>query len=717
LETYRECLRDVLDVPGLIELLQGLHSRDMSLVEVETRTASPFASSLLFDYVATYMYEGDTPNAERRAAALSLDRDLLRELLGQEELRNLIDVDALDQVEADLQHRSVRSQATDRDGLADVLRRVGDLSLVEIRARVLDGLDADAMVKALVDERRAVKLRLGGEERWVAADDAGLYRDAFGAVPPGGLPAAFLESVERPTERLVARYARTHGPFTTADLRVRWSADPSSALAALETAGDLIRGELRPGGTEREWCDPEVLRRIRRASLAVLRKEIEATDQRALAAFLPSWQGIDRHPASGAGIDRLREMLVPLQGLALPADVWERDVLPRRVGAYSPVWLDQLCASGEVVWVGAGALGRNSGRVALYFREDAEILGPPTPPSVRGGVERPSLPEHDLLRERLATSPCFFTDFLAEIPLAPEQIQEALWDLVWAGEVTNDAFAPLRAPRLTLARAQKAGARRPGRAGTRFGSRRGSGAAAQVQGRWALVTSIFRSEVGAGGPDRRRTLAELLLERYGIVTREHVLAEGIPGGFSSLYDSLASLETLGVCRRGYFVEGLGGAQFALPGAVERLRATADRAEETAPVVLAATDPAQPYGAALPWPKRRDDSATSVDGGADRGRAVAGSKPARAAGAYVVLAGAEPVVYVDRGGRGIQVLVQREDPRLRPALEALAAFVTGDRRHKLSLERVDGEAVVGSDLESLLIEVGFRAGPRKLTLSA
>jgi ATP-dependent Lhr-like helicase len=700
LETYRECLRDVLDVPGLIELLQGLHSRDLSLVEVETRTASPFASSLLFDYVATYMYEGDTPNAERRAAALSLDRDLLRELLGQEELRDLIDADALDQVEADLQHRSERTRATERDGLADVLRRVGDLSREEVRGRVLAALDSDGMLSVLVDERRAVKLRIGGEERFIAADDAGLYRDAFGAVPPGGLPAAFLESVERPTERLVARYARTHGPFTTNDLRDRWGVDPTSALAALESAGDLVRGELRPGGSEREWCDPEVLRRIRRASLAVLRKEIEATDQRALAAFQPSWMGIDRHPASGAGIDRLREMLVPLQGLALPADVWERDVLPRRVGAYSPVWMDQLCASGEVVWVGAGALGRNSGRVALYFREDAEALGSPW---VRGGVERPDLPEHDLLRERLGTSPCFFSDFLAELPLAPEQIQEALWDLVWAGEVTNDAFAPLRAPRLTLARAQKSAmaARRGTRAGTRFGSRRGAGAAAQqVQGRWALTTSIFREAVEPGA--RRRTIAELLLERYGIVTREHVLAEGVPGGFSSLYDSLSSLETLGVCRRGYFVEGLGGAQFALPGAVERLRASADRADETPPVVLAATDPAQPYGAALPWPKRRDDER---------------AKPARAQGAYVVLAGAEPVIYVERGGRGIQVLVERADPRVRPALEALAAFVTADRKHKLSLERVDGEAVVGSDLETLLIEVGFRAGPRKLTLSA
>src|SRR4051794_3970079 len=617
LETYRECLRDVLDLPGLQELLGQLHRRELSLVEVETRTASPFASSLLFDYVATYMYEGDTPNAERRAAALSLDRDLLRELLGQDELRELIDADALDTVEADLQHRSERTQATDRDGLADVLRRLGDLSREEIRARVLEGIDADALLGHLVDERRAIALRVGGEPRFVAADDAGLYRDAFGAVPPGGLPAAFLESVEDPMERVLARYARTHGPFTTGDVRDRYGVDVTPALKGLERSGALLRGELRPGGTEREWCDPDVLRRVRRASLAVLRKEIEATDQRALGAFAPSWQGIDRHPAGGAGVDRLREVLVPLQGLALPADAWERDVLPRRCGAYSPTWMDELTASGEVVWVGAGALGRNSGRVALYFRDDAEAIGPPP---VRGGIEAPSDPEHEALRERLGRSPCFFTDFIAELPLTPEQVQEALWDLVWAAEVTNDAFAPLRAPRLTLARAQRAALERRGRAGTRFARRRGGGAAAQVQGRWSLTSTIFRNEPEPA--QRRRTIAELLLERHGIVTREHVLAEGIPGGFSSLYDALSDLETLGVCRRGYFVEGLGGAQFALPGAVERLRAQADRADEAPPVVLAATDPAQPYGASLPWPKRRDDEK---------------AKPARAAGAYVVLA--------------------------------------------------------------------------------
>ncbi|MGZ6672539.1 MAG: Lhr family helicase, partial [Solirubrobacteraceae bacterium] len=690
LETYRECLRDVLDLPGLTELLRGLHRRELNVVEVETPTASPFASSLLFDYVATYMYEGDTPNAERRAAALSLDRELLRELLGQEELRELIDPGALEQVELDLQHRSDRTRADSRDALADVLRRLGDLTDVEVADRVLAGLGPGAMLAQLEAERRAVRLRVGGEERWIAADDAGLYRDAFGAVAPSGLPEAFMADVDAPLEKIVGRFARTHGPFTTGELRDRYLVDPTSALTALERTGELVRGELRPAGSEREWCDPEVLRRLRRASLAVLRKEIEAADQRSLAAFLPSWQGVDRHPAGGAGVDRLREVLVPLQGLALPADVWERDVLPRRCGAYSPTWLDQLCASGEIVWVGAGALGRNSGRVALYFRDDVEAIGPPPNKS-----ERPDTPEHDLLRERLAQAPCFFTDLLAELSISPEQIQEALWDLVWAGEVTNDAWAPLRAPRLTLARAQRARDRtRPGR---RFGTRR-TGSQAQVQGRWSLTTPLFRAQVEPGA--RRRTLAELLLERYGIVTREQVLAEGIPGGFSILYDALGQLETLGVCRRGYFVEGLGGAQFALPGAVERLRSQrAD--EETPPIVLAATDPAQPYGAALPWPKRDEES----------------RRPQRVAGAYVVLAGAEPVLYVERGGKGVAVLVDAEDARLDPALEALARFVTSGRGRKLSLERVDGEPVVGSRWEARLIELGFRAGPRKLTLSA
>ncbi|HEX3873841.1 MAG TPA: DEAD/DEAH box helicase, partial [Solirubrobacteraceae bacterium] len=562
LETYRECLRDVLDVPGLVELLRSIRRRDVSLIEVETPRASPFASSLLFDYVANYMYEGDAPNAERRAAALALDRDLLRELLGQEELRELIDPGALAALEDDLQRRSARRRATGRDELHDILRTVGDLTDEEVADRVLEGVDHRAMLAELERERRVVLVRIGREPRWIAAEHAGLYRDAIGAAPPGGLPEAFLAEVDDAVGELCMRYARTHGPFTTDELGGRYSVDFRSALGALEALGGLVRGELRPAGSEREWCSPEVLQRLRRASLAALRSEIEAADRRTLGVFLPSWQGVDRHPRAGAGIERLREVLVPLQGLALPAEVWERDVLPRRLGAYSTTWIDQLCASGEVVWVGAprsgqgsGGLGRRGGRVAVYFRDDAAAIGPP--PGAGRGVG-PGEPDHELVRSRLGAGPCFFSDLIAELDVPPAALAEAVWDLVWAGEVTNDAWAPLRAPRLTLAPRASVGERAGRgsvRSGRRFASSARRGAGAQVQGRWSLTTALFEP-----APDpraRRRTQAELLLERYGILTRELVLAEGVTGGFAGLYDSLIELETLGVCRRGYFIEGLG----------------------------------------------------------------------------------------------------------------------------------------------------------------
>jgi ATP-dependent Lhr-like helicase len=744
LETYRECLRDVLDVPGLRELLRALHTREISLVEVETATASPFASSLLFDFLATYMYEGDTPSAERKAAALSLDRDLLRELLGQEELRELIDPTALARVEDDLQRRSEMTRATGRDDLHDVLRRVGDLNLAEVSERVLAGIDAAALLSELERERRAIRLRVAGEERYVAADEAGLYRDALGAVPPGGLPDAFLADVPDALRVLVARYARTRGPFATEEPRARYGVDVSAVLRELETTrsppAQLVRGELRPGGSGREWCDVEVLRRLRRASLAALRKEIEPADSRRLAAFLPSWQGIDRHAGAGAGIDRLREILVPLQGLALPAETWERDVLPRRAGAYSPSWLDSLCASGEIVWVGAGPLGR-SGRVALYFRDDAPAIGPPAAgASARASAPAPSAAEHELLRARLAQGPCFFGDLL-ELDAPAEALREALWDLVWAGEVTNDAWAPLRWPISDRSQPSAHVAGRPPRGegllGTvaplsrsrsghpplgrsRFGARSARSAQSLVQGRWSLTGPVFGAAGAAIGPERRRALAELLLERYGIVTREQVLAEGIKGGFALLYETFSNLETLGICRRGYFLEGMGGAQFALPGAVERLRATGVAAgAEGRALVLAAADPAQPYGAALPWPRR------NRAGAAER----QARRPARVAGAYVVTVAEQPALYVERGGRGLLTLVDApgvaatgptpgEPLRpLREALRALAEAVRAGRVPKLALERIDGDPAIGSSLERELVELGFHSGPRRLTLSA
>jgi ATP-dependent helicase Lhr and Lhr-like helicase len=685
LETYRECLRDVLDLPALADLLRKLHSRQLSLVEVETPTASPFASSLLFDYVATYMYEGDTPNAERRAAALALDRDLLRELLGQEELRELIDPEALEEVEAQLQHRTEAGRAGDRDALQQLLRNLGDLTPAECEERVAEGYSAKSMLEKLVAERRVAKVRVAGEERYIAAEDAGLYRDALGVPEPPGLPETFLEEHPDAMRALVRRYARTHGPFPTAQLAARYGVDPAPALRELESEGAMVRGELLPGGTEREWCDSEVLRRVRRASLARLRKEVEAADVRELARFLPSWQNVDAFRRTGAGLDRLREALVPLQGVALTPKVWEGDVLPRRLGAYSQSWLDELCTSGELVWIGAGALGRSDGRVALYFREDVRLAGPPP---ANAKLEPAKGEVHEAIRERLAAGPSFWLDLLADLDHPAEDIHNALWDLAWTGEVTNDAFAPLRAPRLRAVPPSE-------RQGRRFARRR-STAGAAVQGRWSMTAPIF---AGAPGPGARlRAQAELMLERYGIVTRETVLAEGIPGGFSTLYGELGNLELLGTSRRGYFVEGLGGAQFALPGAVERLRSLPER--DGSYLVLAATDPANPYGASLPWPK--------LEGG---------RRPSRTPGAHLLLRDGEPLVFIERGGRGLLRLQHFKGEELEEAMRALADAVVEGHLPKLAIEKLDGEPVIGSGHEESLIGAGFSRGPRKLTASA
>jgi ATP-dependent Lhr-like helicase len=651
LETYRECLQDVFDLPSLKRLLAGLRSRSIDHVDVETASSSPFSASLLFDYVATYMYEDDTPPAERRAQALALDRDLLRELLGQEELRDLLDRDAIEEVE-----RSLLPTPRNADELHDLLRLRGDLREFEVDP---------GFAETLVRERRALRVRIAGDERLIAAEDAGRYRDALGVMPPGGLPEAFLDGGPDSLRELVLRFARGRGPFTTAQANDHFGRDVEPLLRELERGELLVRGELRPGGTEREWCDPDVLRRLRRASLAALRREVEPVEQATLGRFLPSWHGIDRRAT-------LREALVPLQALPLPVSLWESEVLPRRVPGYAPAQLDQLCATGEVVWVGAGL-----DRVALYFREDAPALGRVP------GVDAPEGEVAERLRETLRGGAQFWFDLLAESGLEAEEALPSLWELVWSGEVTNDAWTPLRAGR-------RYGVPKPERRPRRF-SRRRATAVTATQGRWSLTDRLF-----PGTPDRR-ALAELLLERQGIVTRDGVRAEGIAGGYGAVYGELKALETVGLCRRGYFVEGLGGAQFALGGAVERLRELRPGEDETDTLVLAAADPAQPYGAALPWPKR------------------AGARAARVAGAHVVLLGGLPALFVERGGKSIVPLRDPEDEWLRPALAALVAHVKAGRAKRLAVERFDGEPVTDSHALALLVEAGFMAGPRRAVL--
>ncbi len=718
-ETYRECLADVFDLPALREVLDGVRRREVQVHSVETARASAFASSLLFDYVAAYMYDGDTPLAERRAQALTLDRDLLRELLGQEELRELLDPDALADLELSLQALVEDRQARTADQVHDLLRRLGDLSTDEAGARTIGGrVEASLHLAELAASRRAVRARIGGEERWIAIEDVARYRDGVGVSAPPGVPQAFLAPAVGALDGLVARYARTHGPFLAAEPAGRWGLPAGvvdDAIHRLVAAGTLLSGEFRPGGAERELCDPEVLRLLRRRSLAVLRREVEPVDPVTLARFLPAWQGVAPSPSMSpaapgplrgpAALERLAEVVDQLAGLPIPASVLERDVLPVRVAGYQPRLLDELGAMGEVAWVGRGSLGRDDGRVLLY-RPGRELLRPSGPPD---GVDRPASELHERIRAHLGRrGASFYRELFGAVGgRTDREVLDALWDLVWAGEVTNDTFAPLRA--LRWKRPAKDHRPRPGRL-TALGP-------PEAAGRWSLVDDMTMpaGDDGSGAPavagpsrtERVHALALALLERHGIVTREAVAAEPIEGGFSAVYPVLRAMEEAGRVRRGYFVDGLGAAQFALPGAVDRLRAMRDQPGEAAGEhgrvvrLLAAADPANPYGAALPWP-RRDD--------ADR-------RPfQRAAGAYVALVDGAAVLYLDRGGTSVQVLPAGEDPEtLAVALGCLADLIADGRVRELVIARIDGEPVTTSRFREALRGVGFVPGYRGYAL--
>ena len=639
LETYRECLQDVFDLPALKQLLHGLRTRELDLVDVETASASPFASSLLFDYIATYMYEDDTPPAERRAQALSLDRDLLRELLGQEELRELIDADALAEVEA-----SLRPRPTNPDRLHDLLRLRGDLRVGEFD---------EAHAAILEAERRAVRVRIAGDERLIAAEDAGRYRDALGVMPPSGLP----DVVPRGRRRTrcgssCARYARGRGPFTTGAgervVRRRRRGAAARARARREARARRARVRAAPSasGAIPTCCAGCGARRSRRCAARSSRPSRRRS------------AGSCRAGTASTGARRCARRSIPLQALALPVSLWEAEVLPRRVPGYRPEQLDQLCASGELVWVGAGL-----DRVAVFFRDDAPLLGQPSAaPAPEGdGARRDSRRARG--RRALLGGPA-----RGDRARGRSRAAGALGSrLGGRGDERLVAAAARRAPLPGAAPGARVRAASRARARSR---------PTATQGRWSLAAGLF-----AGQPDRR-ALAELLLERQGIVTRDGVRGEGIPGGYGAVYSELRALETLGTCRRGYFVEGLGGAQFALGGAVERLRELRPRdGDEPEALVLAAADPAQPYGAAIPWPKR------------------ANGRAARVAGAHVVLLGGEAVLFVERGGRTLVPLREPEEDWLRVALAALVAHVKRGGAKRLAVERFDGEPVTSTFVDA------------------
>ena len=700
-ETYRECLSDVFDLDALREVLGAVERREITVHAVETAKASPFAASLLFDYVAAYMYEGDAPLAERRAGALALDRDLLRELLGQEELRELLDADALADLELSLQALADDRRAGTLDQLHDVLRRLGDLTADEVGARVEVGAEvASVWLAELRAARRAVVARVGGEERWIAIEDAGRYRDGVGASPPVGIPEAFLVPVSGALDGLLARWARTHGPFLGVEPAHRWGLPVGvveNALERLAERGSLVRGEFRPDGSEREWCDPEVLRLLRRRSLARLRREVEPVEPAALGRFLPAWQGVGAvgEPAPAlrgtAALERLAEVVDQLSGVAIPASVLERDVLPARVPGYQPRLLDELGALGEVAWVGRGSLGRDDGRVVLY-RPGREAL---RPAGIPDGVERPSGRRHEAIREHLARrGASFYRDLHTAAGGGMDRdVLDALWDLVWAGEVTNDTFAPLRALRW----------KRPARSTARPRAGRLTALGPpEAAGRWSLV-DVERS--GGSATERLHATALALLDRHGVLVREAAMAEGVEGGFAGIYPVLRALEDAGRIRRGYFVEGLGAAQFALAGAIDRLRAVRDpaRARGDAPAVhvLAAADPANPYGASIAWPRRGDDDRRPLP---------------RAAGASVVLVDGVAALYVERGGRTLQTLPAFDEETIAAvAVPALRRLIGEGRDRELVVTRVDGLPVGQSSHREVLIQGGFVAGYRGLVL--
>ncbi|MDQ0379975.1 ATP-dependent helicase [Amycolatopsis thermophila] len=711
LEAMRECLQDVYDVGGLRELMADVRARRVKVAEVETPSPSPFARSLMFGYVGMFLYETDAPLAERRAAALSLDSTLLAELLGTEAIRELLDAEVVDEVERSLQRLEPDRHARNAEEAADLLRFLGDLSDEEAAAR---GVRPE-WLDELIAQRRVIRVRIAGDDRNLSIEDAGRVRDALGVALPIGVPEAFTEPVADPLGDLLSRYARSRGPFSAQEAASRFGLGPAvvtGVLDRLTAEGRLVRGELRPvghpetHGAGTEYCDAAVLRRLRRASLARLRAEVEPVEPAALGRFLPSWHGIGARMRAAPSVDDVLSVVEQLAGAPLPASALESLILPSRLPGYYPALMDELMTAGEVVWCGAGALAGGDGWVSLAPADVADLLLPEI------DEEAPTSPLHEAILSALEGGALFFRQLVDRVtPLvdsAPNDadVVGALWDLVWAGTVTGDTLAPLRAlvsgkgaahkPRQATPRSRY-GRMRAGRPA--MPSRTGP---PTVAGRWAL-TPLRESD-----PTRRtHARTEAFLERHGVLTRGALETERVTGGFSGIYKVLRAMEDSGQVIRGYVVEGLGAAQFAARGAVDRLRALSDpggtrRGDPMADaVVLAATDPAQPYGAALSWPAALGDTK---------------HRPARKAGALVVLVNGVPALYVERGGRSLLSFTE-DEPALKAAAHALSRAVREGWLGQLAVQRADGEQALTSALADVLRDAGFRATPKGLRLRA
>ena len=714
LETVRECLQDVYDVPTLTELMNRVAQRRLRIVEVETATPSPFAASLLFGYVGAFMYEGDSPLAERRAAALSLDTVLLAELLGRVELRELLDPEVIAATTKQLQHLSPERAARDAEGVADLLRLLGPLTEPEIAERST-AADMGGWLQGLRAAKRALTVSFADQTWWVAVEDIGLLRDGVGVAVPVGVPASFTATVSDPLAELLGRYARTHGPFTTGDAAARFGLGlrvAADVLGRLAVDGRLVRGEFTEADAGGEqWCDADVLKILRRRSLAALRAQVEPVSTAAYARFLPAWQQVGATNSAGtSGIDGLASVIDQLAGVPIPASAVEPLVFSQRVRDYQPAMLDELLASGEVMWSGGGPIAGGDGWIAFHPADSAPMTL--TPPA-----EIEFSDAHRAILQTLNGGGAYFFRQLTED--TGEEFKQALWDLIWAGWVTGDTFAPVRA---MLSGGRRPGTRKPATPAHRHrrAARLSRYSIAHAQTRASDPTVAGRwSALPAAEPDstvRAHFRAELLLNRYGVLTKGAVATEGVPGGFATLYKVLTALEDAGRCQRGYFVESLGGAQFAVASTVDRLRSYLDGVDperrDYHAVVLAAADPANPYGAALPWPTRRSATGDEPD---------SAHRPGRKAGALVALVDGESAWFLERGGRSL--LSYTDDAEAHnAAAAALADLVSTGRVPSILVEKVNGVPVLEPGAEgdraavlAALTGAGFARTPRGLRM--
>jgi ATP-dependent helicase Lhr and Lhr-like helicase len=706
LEAYRECLRDVFDMPALMETLRNIGNRSLRVHTVDSRTPSPFASALLFSYVANYIYDGDAPLAERRAQALSIDQDQLRELMGDADLRELLDSSAIEETEEQLQCLTETYRTRNMDGVHDLLLRLGDLTRTELRQRCVTETVADT-VDRLIRARRVLELQIAAEKRLIAVEDAAKYRDALGVPLPPGLPAAFLQQMPNALSDLIKRFARTHGPFTTHEAAMRFALQPESVEAALQRlvqSGRLVEGGFRPGGVHREWCDNEVLRAIRRRSLARLRKEVEPVELRTLARLFTRWQGVVQ---PRRGLDALLDVIENLQGTPLPASILETEILPARLAGYKPSDLDTLIAAGEVVWAGLEPIGERDGRIGLYLAEKLPVLWPVMADAQQGRAgssQDPSSTAADEREEKIIEylklhGASFFQDVHEAVGGGyPGETLEALWNLVWKGLLTNDGMAALRAYCERPASSSRKPARRINQQAV-FRSRRTTPPTAQ--GRWALNAAAFAT--GRSTMEWSHAIALQLLVRYGVVFRETAHAENLPGGFSAIYDVMKALEESGKIRRGYFAADLGATQFAMPAALDLLRSLRVRQDPDGAEMLqlAATDPANPYGALMRWPAPPDASSSLT----------------RSVGARVILCDGDLVAYLRRGNTNLQLFLPEEEPQRSHVARSLAEFLVSrvqeqedaQGRGGLLIATINGAFVAEHWMARFLLDAGFAAG--------